>query len=160
MRARNNARRADIVVVNHSLLFSDLITDNSILGEYHNLIIDEAHNIEKTAGEYLGVRFNWWSFRNIYHKLYEEEPRKAGTLVQLEFRLTQGNQNREDAERLLKHVNRLKTACLEFKRVTNQFFTELNHNLRDRYQNKSKGEFDETKIRYFKNFRYLMICLI
>jgi predicted DnaQ family exonuclease/DinG family helicase len=154
MRVRNNARRADIVVVNHSLLFSDLITDNSILGEYHNVIIDEAHNIEKTAGEYLGVRFNWWSFRNIYHKLYEEEPRKAGTLVQLEFRLTQGNQNREDAERLLKHVNRLKTACLEFKRVTNQFFTELNHNLRDRYQNKSKGEFDETKIRYFKNFRY------
>ncbi|MEE9117760.1 MAG: exonuclease domain-containing protein, partial [Calditrichia bacterium] len=55
MKARNGARKADIVVVNHSLLFSDLVTDNSILGEYRNLILDEAHNIEKTAGDYLGI---------------------------------------------------------------------------------------------------------
>jgi len=118
MKARNNARKADIIIVNHSLLFSDLVTDNSILGEYKNLIFDEAHNIEKTAADYLGIRFNWWSFRNTYYKLYEEEPRKAGTIVQLEYRLSQGNIDSSTIDRLHQHISRIKTTCIEFKRVT------------------------------------------
>ena len=76
MKAREHARKADVVIVNHSLLFSDLASDHAILGEYRNLILDEAHNIEKGAAEYLGVRVNYWAFRNLYHRLYEEEPKR------------------------------------------------------------------------------------
>jgi Rad3-related DNA helicase len=154
MRARNNARRADIVIVNHSLLFSDLVTDNSILGEYRNLVIDEAHNMEKTAGDYLGVRFNWWTFRNIYHKLYEEEPRKAGSLVQLEYRLAQSRMSETIAGRIQKQIDRLKNDCTILKRTTNEFFTQLNSRLRGKFQGQEKNGFEETKIRYHKNFRY------
>jgi predicted DnaQ family exonuclease/DinG family helicase len=154
MKARNNARRTDIVVVNHSLLFSDLVTDNSILGDYHNLIIDEAHNLEKVAGDYLGVRFNWWTFRNVYHKLYEEEPKKAGSLVQLEYRLSQANLNTTNIERIQKQIGRLQSESNLLKHTTHQFFSTLNLKLRDKYQNQRQGEFEETKIRYFKNFRF------
>ncbi len=153
MRARNNARRADIVVVNHSLLFSDVVTDNSILGEYHNLVIDEAHNIEKTAADYLGIRFNWWSFRNAYYKLYEEEPRKAGALVQLEFRMSQTHLPDHISSQLFKRISRLKTECIGLKRATRAFFNELSQALRQKYTNSGENGNDEKKIRYHKNFR-------
>ena len=154
MKARGNARKADIIVVNHSLLFSDLITDNSILGDYHNLVIDEAHNLEKVAGDYLGTRFNWWTFRNIYHKLYEEEPRQNGTLAQLEYRLSQSSSQNTVAERMIKQISRLKTEAIYFKRSTQNFFAELNSKLRHKYQKPSPNGYEETKIRYYKNFRF------
>jgi len=154
MRARNNARRADIVVVNHSLLFSDVVTDNSILGEYHNLVLDEAHNIEKTAADYLGVRFNWWSFRNTYYKLYEEEPRKTGALVQLEFRMSQTHLPDHISNPLFKRISRLKTECIGLKRTTRAFFNELSLALRQKHTNSGQNGNDEKKIRYHKDYRH------
>lgn len=47
--ARRRAREADLVVVNHSLLFADLKADMGILGNYDYLIVDEAHALEGTA---------------------------------------------------------------------------------------------------------------
>jgi len=91
MKARDNARKADLVVVNHALLFSDLASDNSILGEFSNLVVDEAHNMEKTAAEHLGTKVSFWTFRNIYHRLYEEDPKKTGTILQMEFRMAKAN---------------------------------------------------------------------
>ena len=154
MRARNNARKADIVVVNHSLLFSDLVTDNSILGPYHNLVLDEAHNLEKTAGDYLGVRFNWWTFRNIYHKLFEEEPRKTGSLAQLEYRLSQGRLPEALFDRMMKQISRVKTESISFKRLTDVFFTELHQSLREKFQGQNQNGFEETRIRYYQKFRH------
>lgn len=154
MRARNNARKADLVVVNHSLLFSDLVTDNSILGPYNNLVLDEAHNLEKTAGDYLGTRFNWWTFRNIYHKLYEEEPRKTGSLVQLEYRLTQARLPETLYDRMMKQISRVRTESISFKRLTDVFFTELHKSLREKFQGQNQNGFEETRIRYYQKFRH------
>jgi Rad3-related DNA helicase len=153
MQARNNAKSADVVIVNHSLLFSDLVAENSILGEYHNLIIDEAHNIEKTSAEYLGVRFNWWSFRNVYHKLYEQEPRKNGALAQLEYRLSQSRMDQAISGMLHKRISRLQVESVGLKRIVQQFFTELNASLKEKFQKKTGDEYAETRIRYFKNFK-------
>ena len=152
IKARNNARAADIVIVNHSLLFSDLVTENSILGEYNNLIIDEAHNIEKTAAEYLGIRFNWWSFRNVYHNLYEQEPKKTGTLVQLDYRLSQSSLDSNIIGMIQKRIIRLQTESIGLKNASQQFFAELNANLKEKLKNDSNNN-AETKIRYFKNFK-------
>jgi predicted DnaQ family exonuclease/DinG family helicase len=154
MKARNGARKADIVVVNHSLLFSDLVTDNSILGEYRNLILDEAHNIEKTAGDYLGVRFNWWSFRNAYYKLYEEKPRKTGSLIQLEYRMTKANLPEYIQDKLYKRISRLKTECIGLKQCTSSFFSGLSQNIRSHYQKSNDNGFEETKIRYHQKFKF------
>jgi predicted DnaQ family exonuclease/DinG family helicase len=151
IKARNNARASDLVIVNHSLLFSDLVTDNSILGDFANLVIDEAHHLEKTAGEYLGIRFNWWTFRNIYHKIYEEEPKKAGILVQLEYRLSKSTAAGPFQTALNNHSNRLKSECISLKQLVYQFFSQLNTKLREKYQNAQQ---EETKIRYHQNFRF------
>lgn len=54
MAARRRAERADIVIVNHSLLLSDANADNMVLPSYGSLIIDEAHHLESCATDHLG----------------------------------------------------------------------------------------------------------
>lgn len=54
-RARRRAEGAHIIVVNHSLLLSDMMTENRALPEYRHLIIDEAHHSEDRATEQLSV---------------------------------------------------------------------------------------------------------
>ncbi|HEY8910519.1 MAG TPA: helicase C-terminal domain-containing protein [Desulfosporosinus sp.] len=55
LRARKKAEEADVLIVNHSLLFADLKTDYNVLPEYHQLVIDEAHQIYDTALQHLGA---------------------------------------------------------------------------------------------------------
>lgn len=151
MKARENARQADIVVVNHSLLFSDLAAEHVILEEYQNLIVDEAHNIEKTAAEYLGVMVNFWSFRNLYHKIYEEEPKRSGTLQQLDYRMNQGKVSGIDAKSIGRRIQKTKFASKALKEKTLIFFNEFSRMLRQRYMN---GSSNENRVRYFKGFKY------
>ncbi len=62
-RSRRVAAAADVLVVNHHLLFSDLslriVTDNftqsAALPAYRRLILDEAHNVEDAATSHLGA---------------------------------------------------------------------------------------------------------
>jgi ATP-dependent DNA helicase DinG len=49
IQARRRARKADLVVVNHSLLLADAAADGVVLGKYSHLIIDEAHAFEAVA---------------------------------------------------------------------------------------------------------------
>jgi predicted DnaQ family exonuclease/DinG family helicase len=53
-RARYSAESAHVIVVNHSLLLSDMLAENSVLPPYRKLIVDEAHNLEQEATQQLG----------------------------------------------------------------------------------------------------------
>lgn len=57
-KARQNLSRSNIVVINHSLLFSDIKSQNPILWKIDNLIIDEAHNVEDTLTDSVKKQFN------------------------------------------------------------------------------------------------------
>ncbi|HVM42654.1 MAG TPA: helicase C-terminal domain-containing protein [Gemmatimonadales bacterium] len=62
--ARRRAADADVVVVNHHLLASDLAVrgaagnwqDAAVLPPYRRLVLDEAHHLEDTAAEHLGAQ--------------------------------------------------------------------------------------------------------
>jgi ATP-dependent DNA helicase DinG len=54
-RARREALRSDVVLVNHALLLSDTGLRTSLLPEAGALVIDEAHQLERVAREQLGV---------------------------------------------------------------------------------------------------------
>jgi ATP-dependent DNA helicase DinG len=151
MKAREEAKHADLVVVNHSLLFSDLAADHSILSQYQNLIIDEAHNIEKSAAEYLGVRVSYWSFRNLYHKLYEEDTKRSGLLQQLDLRMSKGILDEDERKRVSVQSQKLKRRSTELKEKVQIFYNELSRVLRQRYMNANN---DENRVRYFKGFKY------
>ncbi|MBD3367295.1 MAG: DEAD/DEAH box helicase [Candidatus Eisenbacteria bacterium] len=86
-RARRAAQASHLVVVNHSLLFSDTGAGNRILGEYSYLVCDEAHNMESVATEHLGRRVNVYRFRAALESLFRKDGRASGDLVELENRL-------------------------------------------------------------------------
>lgn len=62
-KARRSIAKADLLVVNHHMLFSDLaikqetgqFSSTGVLPAYFRVILDEAHNIEDSATEYFGV---------------------------------------------------------------------------------------------------------
>ncbi|MDA8220326.1 helicase C-terminal domain-containing protein [Desulfosporosinus sp.] len=70
LRARKKAEESDVLIVNHSLLFSDLKTDYNVLPEYHQLVIDEAHQIYQTALQHLGSELSVENVTRIIDNIY------------------------------------------------------------------------------------------
>jgi len=93
-RSRRDAATADILVVNHHLLFSDLAVrrnaDNytapAVLPHYRRLVLDEAHNLEETATRHLGATLTRRTFARILRRL---EHRGKGVLPALEKAIVQ-----------------------------------------------------------------------
>jgi ATP-dependent DNA helicase DinG len=92
-RARRDANAADILVVNHHLLFSDIAVrrlhgnygGSAVLPPYRRVVLDEAHNLEDAATSHLGVRV---TRRGMYRVLGRLERRGKGVLPYLELKLS------------------------------------------------------------------------
>jgi ATP-dependent DNA helicase DinG len=72
-KARRTLQSADIIVANHSLMFSDLVLKEQefdLLPEYKFIIIDEAHNIEHVADEHFGIDVSSYRIRRLLGELY------------------------------------------------------------------------------------------
>jgi predicted DnaQ family exonuclease/DinG family helicase len=78
-KARMEAMTADIVVVNHAVVFSDLASDNGILPPYRRIVFDEAHNIENVATDYLGAQVNKARIVRILARLFRPTRRGDGS---------------------------------------------------------------------------------
>jgi Rad3-related DNA helicase len=81
--ARRRMARAQILVVNHALFFSDLALRRggaSLLPEHDIVIFDEAHMIEEVAGDHLGVGVSSAAVERVLAKLYSERGHR-GLLV-------------------------------------------------------------------------------
>jgi ATP-dependent DNA helicase DinG len=59
-RARNEANAADVIITNHSLLFTDVKAEHRILPAYERLVVDEAHHFEDVASQHLGVELSYF----------------------------------------------------------------------------------------------------
>ncbi len=82
-RARRRMQHAQILVVNHALFFSDLALRRqgaSILPEYDVVVFDEAHNLERVAGDHLGVHVSSGQVDYVLSKLYNDRTNR-GLLV-------------------------------------------------------------------------------
>ncbi|MBV9599833.1 MAG: DEAD/DEAH box helicase [Chloroflexi bacterium] len=55
-RARRKAEDSHIVIANHALLLSDLVSRSRVLPDYDILVVDEAHHLEDEATQQLGWR--------------------------------------------------------------------------------------------------------
>jgi ATP-dependent DNA helicase DinG len=85
-RARLEWEKADIIVANHALFFTDLKMkqdenlENTLLPPYSAVVIDEAHTLENNAAEYLGLRVNSAGLHSFLNRLFNPENGK-GLLV-------------------------------------------------------------------------------
>jgi len=129
-RARNHAKDAHLVLVNHSLLFSDLVTDHTVLNEYVNVILDEAHNIEKVATEYLGAQITIWDFKETFQKLYSKERIETGILIQLRKRIQLSEMENSQKELVFGHIDSSIPLINTSWTMAQGFFKELTAYLR------------------------------
>lgn len=77
-KVRREMHNADLLIINHHLLFSDLAirqaSDSTmgILPDYDYLIIDEAHHLEATATSHASINFNNTRVKWLLDSLYNE----------------------------------------------------------------------------------------
>ncbi|MBI3464321.1 MAG: DEAD/DEAH box helicase [Planctomycetes bacterium] len=86
--ARRRIHNAQILVVNHSLFFSDLAlrrVGTSLLPDYAVVVFDEAHTLEAVAGEHLGLGVTNSQVEYLLNKLYNPKTNR-GLLVHHQLR--------------------------------------------------------------------------
>jgi ATP-dependent DNA helicase DinG len=96
-KARKVAAEADVIVVNHHLLLSDVAVrrasnnwgDSAVLPAYQRLVVDEGHHLEDAAANHLGVQVTRRGLQRLFARL---ERRGKGLLPSLVGRL---NANRD-----------------------------------------------------------------
>lgn len=71
--ARRKAQDADVIITNHSLLFTDMKADQRILPSYRYAIIDEAHQFEDVASHHLGRTLHSAQMEGLFSELISEK---------------------------------------------------------------------------------------
>jgi len=129
-RARRGAASAEILVVNHHLLFTDLAvrratqnyTQAAVLPPYRHLILDEAHNAEDAATDHLGVEV---TRRGLFRLLSRLENRGKGVLADVRDQMA-ANRDRGSAGLLLTRMeDRVRPALEEARERVEPFLTTL-----------------------------------
>jgi ATP-dependent DNA helicase DinG len=129
-RARREAAAADVLVVNHHLLFSDIAVrrlqsnygGTAVLPPYRRVVLDEAHNLEDAATSHLGVSA---TRRGLLRVLGRLERRGKGVLPFLELRLMLGSDDllKQDALHVVSDV--LRPASDRAREWTDELFARL-----------------------------------
>ena len=63
--------RADLIVTNHAMLLSDVITENSLLPTYRHLIVDEAHHLDRESFDRLSLRLFYPEIQDVLRFLHK-----------------------------------------------------------------------------------------
>lgn len=88
--ARKEMERADLLVCNHALFFSDLalrIAGASLLPQYDHVIFDEAHAIEDVAANHFGLSVSEGGVEHLLNLLWHRRQRKGMLSVLLNSEL-------------------------------------------------------------------------
>ncbi len=96
-KARRQAARADILVVNHALLLSDLAlrqqTDNysatAVLPPFERVVLDEAHHLEDVATSYFSSQLTRFTFSRVLNRLRHPRKLNQGLLPRFLDQLSQ-----------------------------------------------------------------------
>ncbi len=87
VKARRKAQEADIVVVNHHLLFADLAIKRDGFGEIlpgaQAMVLDEAHQIAETASQFLTTSLSFRQLAELTRDTLAEAGQQAGGLALL-----------------------------------------------------------------------------
>ena len=129
-RARRRAAAADLLVVNHHLLFTDLAvrqatqnwTQAAVLPPARRVVLDEAHNVEDAATSHLGVEV---TRRGLLRLLSRLELNDKGVLPALRQELGAAPEERELArrigERIAPSLEDARAGALRFVDVLDEF---------------------------------------
>lgn len=127
-RAKERARLARVVIMNHALFFTLLGAQEStdhFLFENDFVIFDEAHTLESVAGSGIGKNISRYQVLAAIHKLYNHKARKG---------------------LLARHRKAPKDLCRQTEESVLQFFEEIRYTARSLLDHES-GAIDQREIR-------------
>ena len=143
--ARERAESAHLVIVNHSLLLSDMAMENRVLPEFKYLIVDEAHHLEARATDALSFEASRASLEQLFRFTGSE---RGGLLANLGARLRHsalGPQPLREFQRLLddsaQEADRAQHGAYEFFNVLETFLA---------HQEETPGDAEGTNDRQFR----------
>jgi DNA polymerase-3 subunit epsilon/ATP-dependent DNA helicase DinG len=119
--ARRRAELAHILVVNHALLLADIASENRVLPEYSDLIMDEAHHLESAITNGLSFR----SDRRYIEGLLDEVTRgRTGILAGIR-RLVSDSLPRDLKSILESRMHKIQEEAKKTNTRLEEFFTTL-----------------------------------
>ncbi|MCC3376487.1 ATP-dependent DNA helicase DinG [Cohnella sp. REN36] len=71
-RARQEANKADLVITNHAMVFTDMRAEHRLLPSYDRLIVDEAHHLEEVASNHLGQKTGYNALLTPLQRLWKD----------------------------------------------------------------------------------------
>ena len=93
MKARKEQQDAHILVSNHSLLFSHLMSEANVLPDFSASVLDEAHTLEDIATVHLGREFSEFALRRQFdnvENILAEGGKKEKTIIEKEKSAREG----------------------------------------------------------------------
>ncbi|MDD4527269.1 MAG: helicase C-terminal domain-containing protein [Candidatus Margulisbacteria bacterium] len=113
---KENAKNANIIVVNHALLLADIHYGQKVLPEFSQLIIDEAHTLEDVATGCFSMSFAKKRLNELFAKIVENN-------VIDDFA--------KDKE-IEKDIKKIKTKFRKATRANNDWFNEIENVFKDK----------------------------
>ncbi len=80
LKARQNAQRAHLIIVNHALVFAELSSPGSLLPPHAQIVFDEAHNLEDAATGALSGELSPHALFDLCQRIAPSRGREAGSL--------------------------------------------------------------------------------
>jgi len=165
-RARREASSADVLVVNHHLLFSDLAlrgdtgrySDVAILPGYSRIILDEAHNVEDVATDYFGAQISKFGLLRLLGRFYsireKERIREKGLIPFLLARL-RFLEKQIDVKLYTRIFEHVQTKLIPQRENLAFVLTSVFDDLAAYFEGLSKDETAEVKVRFTPIIREL-----
>ncbi|MEZ4600933.1 MAG: helicase C-terminal domain-containing protein [Syntrophotaleaceae bacterium] len=160
-RARRQAAQADLLVVNHALLLSDLAlrqqTENyssaAVLPPFDRIVIDEAHHLEDVATRYFSSQVTRFVFARVLNRLRHSRKPERGLLPRFLSLLARELPDQEDDlyRELYEQVERLSTARHQLLDHAVRVLEEIGRNLA-LHLNRQIGDGEELKQRLIPDF--------
>ncbi|MDY7025032.1 MAG: ATP-dependent DNA helicase [Pseudomonadota bacterium] len=143
--ARKRAMEADIVVVNHHLLFSDFLLKEegfgSLLPNMETVIIDEAHQLPDTARLFFGQQFSSRQVHNLIADIQMEQSQVATDDIEL-MSLSNQLKSQIDTARSSFGDSQRRAEWRQEDRATQPIFESISHTLAE-----LEERFEEARVR-------------
>lgn len=118
MSIRRKAEQSNLVIINHYLLLADLQAENSVLGKYEYLIVDEAHNLPHIAPSELGISLSFADFNRYFSQLFAVKTKyQSGMLADLKAALVKSELPKD---RVIKIHSEIDKACGNIQTVSSE----------------------------------------
>jgi predicted DnaQ family exonuclease/DinG family helicase len=120
-RVKSASQNANVLVVNHALLLSDVATGSKVLPEYSHLIIDEGHHLESATTNALSFRLSQFDMERM---LKEVGGTNAGVLGRLLSEMSEALRP-GDFALLQQKVTRATDMAFRIEQMNREFFKVL-----------------------------------